>query len=68
MRLSKNQEYHILKIYMKLFIFAGILLGLMEIIQYQSLGEATGMPLHIDRLDMILLLILQTASLAVIYP
>lgn len=64
----KKKEYDVLKIYMKLYIYAGILMGLAEVIRYESLGEAAGMPLHTDRLDMILLLILQTASLAVIYP
>ena len=65
---GKKREYDVLKIYMKLYIFAGILMGLIEIIRYESLGEAAGMPLHTDRLDLILLLILQTGSLAVIYP
>ena len=64
----KKNEFNILKIYMKLYIFAGIILGLMELISYKSLGEAPGADLYISRFDIMMLLVLQTVSLAMVYP
>lgn len=64
----KKNEFNILKIYMKLYTFAGIILGLMELISYKSLGEAPGADLYISRFDIMMLLVLQTVSLAMVYP
>ena len=65
--MDKN-EYNVLKIILKLYIFATFAIGIMEIVSYTSLGEAQGMQLRVDRMDILIILIIQVASLAFVYP
>lgn len=64
----KHNEYNILKMYYKFNIYAGIVIGIMEIISYTSLGEVKGLNLKLDRLELILILIIQIVMLGLVYP
>lgn len=57
-----------LKTYIKLNIYAGMIIGIMEIVSYSSLGEFVGMNLHLGRMDLVILLFLQVATIALTYP
>lgn len=63
-----RREYNVLKIFFKFGIYAGIIIGIMEIASYTSLGELKGMELSLSRVDLAVLLALQTATIAMAYP
>lgn len=61
-------EYNVLKIYKNFNIYAALIIGIMEIANYKSLGEASGMPLTMSRESILLILILQVVSIFIVYP
>lgn len=64
----QHNEYNILKIYYKFNIYAAIVIGTMEIVNYTSMGEVKGLILQLGRLELFLLLIIQIATLGLVYP
>lgn len=63
-----NKGYDVLKIYAKIYIYATLIIGIMTIVNYESYGEAAYLKLQLGRVELMLILILQCISLALVYP
>ena len=50
-----HDEYYVLKIYSKIYLFASIIIGLMTIVNYKMYGEAIELQLTLDRVDLFLI-------------
>ena len=64
-----KKENYIIKIYQKFNIYAALIIGILEIVKYKSMGEEMyAFQLKLDRLSLILILILQILTLEMAYP
>lgn len=63
-----NNEYNILKIYAYIFIISALIMGVFEIINYQSYGEAMSLVLSLDHLELICGLLLHMVTLISVFP
>lgn len=63
-----QKEECVLKIYTFLYIIAAAIIGIIVIETMQNTGEASVLPVRLDRINIIFLLILHLLTLAVIFP
>ena len=65
--MKRNEEY-VYKIYLKVFIFSTIFIGIQTIIYQKMYGEGVGVDLKLDNLSIALLIILQCVTLLLALP
>lgn len=64
---SINEKY-VYKLYLNIYLIATLIIGISEIVQYKSLGEAPALILSFDRITLVLLLIIQVVSITLVLP
>ncbi len=64
-----KKEYYVLKIYSKFYIYASLIIGILEVITHTSMGDETwGLLLTLDRIELFAILVLHVGTLALAYP
>ena len=64
-----HREYSVLKIYTKLNIYAGVIMGALEIYTRSTVGdEVKGLIVTLDRIELFMILVLQIATICLAYP
>lgn len=65
--MKRNEEY-VYKIYLLVFVFSTIFIGIQTIIYQKMYGEGVGVDLKLDNLSIALLIILQCVTLLLALP
>ncbi len=63
-----HKEYYVLKMYMKLVLFATVVIGGMTIVNYKMYGEGVGLKLNLNRMSLFLILFFECVTIFLSYP